>query len=77
VVFFIVMGIIKYLTTVTYVTEEYHGRLVGLTRVIKKFRKGADIYSREVPCELGNPNHEGTGESPTDRELHATASANI
>lgn len=40
-------------------------------------QKGADTYSREVPCELGNPNHEGTGASPKDRELHATASGNI
>lgn len=40
-------------------------------------KKGADTYSREVPREFGNPNHEGAGASPTDRELHATASANI
>ena len=74
VVFFIVMGIIKYMSTVTYVTEEYHGRLVGLTRVMKKFRKGADNHSREVPSQLGHPDHEGTGEGATDRELHASAS---
>jgi hypothetical protein len=74
VVFFIVMGIIKYMSTVTYVTEEYRGRLVGLTRVIKKFRKGADKLSvNEVPREFGNPDHEGQGESPKDRELHTAA----
>lgn len=77
VVFFIVMGIIKYLSTINYVTEEYRGRLVGLTRIMIKFRKGADIHSREVPRELGNPDNESTGASPKDRELHATASANI
>ena len=74
VVFFIVMGIIKYTTTVTYVTEEYHGRLVGLTRVIKKFRKGADLYRTEVQSQLGHPDHEGQGAGPTDRELHTRAS---
>jgi hypothetical protein len=78
VVFFIAMGIVKYLSTVTYVTEEYHGRIVGLTREIKKFRRGADkINANEVQSQLGNPNHEGTGESPTDRELHAVAGADI
>jgi hypothetical protein len=78
VVFFIAMGIVKYLSTVTYVTEEYHGRIVGLTREIIKFRKGAEkTNDNEVPRELGNPNHEGTGASPKDRELHAVAGADL
>ena len=41
-------------------------------------KKGADKISvNEVPRELGNPNHEGTGASPTDRELHAVAGADL
>ena len=78
VVFFIAMGIVKYLSTVTYVTEEYHGRIVGLTREIKKFRKGAErTNDNEVPRKLGNPDNESTGESPTDRELHAAAGSDL
>ena len=77
VVVFNIFGILKYLSTVNYVTEEYNGRLTKMTRILGKFRKEANVKVHEVSRELGNPNHEGAGASPTDRELHATASANI
>lgn len=77
VVIFNVIGILKYLSTVTYVTEEYQGRLVKMTRIITKFKKGADRNSNEVQSQLGSPDQTDSGAGERDRELHAAASANI
>lgn len=80
VAFALVMGAIDYLATTGYVINELMGRYTKKTRLIDQYhgtRKEVTKNSREVPRELGNPDHEGTGASPTDRELHAVTSANI
>ena len=82
VVFALVMGSIDYITTTGYVTNELMGRYTKKTRILDQYHgsktEGADKTNvNEVPRELGHPDHEGTGASPKDRELHATASANI
>jgi hypothetical protein len=82
VVFALVAGSMDYITTTGYVTNELMGRYTKKTRILDQYHgsrmEGADrINVNEVPREFGNPNHEGTGASPTDRELHAAASANI
>lgn len=73
VVVFNIFGILKYLSTVNYVTEEYNGRLTKMTRILVKFRKEATAYSHEVPSQLGSPDRKDPGAGPTDRELHAAA----
>lgn len=93
IVMFLVVGFTQYLSTMDYMTNEYKNRLMRKGRILLKYlseKKKVTVPPNageakaersesvhEVSRELGNPNHEGAGTSPTDRELHATASANI
>ena len=77
VVVFNIFGILKYLSTVNYVTEEYNGRLTKMTRILGKFRKEAKVQVNEVSRELGSPDRKDAGAGTTDRELHPVTSAHI
>ena len=74
VVVFNIFGILKYLSTVNYVTEEYNGRLTKMTRILVKFRKEVTQKQHEVSRELCCPDQEDSGPGERDRELHAPAS---
>ncbi len=79
VAFALVMGSMDYLTATGYVLNELMGRYTKKTRIIDQYhggkQKGADSISvNEVPSQFGHPDHDGTGASPEDRELHASAS---
>ena len=74
VVFFNICGILKYVATVTYVEEEYHDRLVSISRIFAKFKKEVESNSGEVSREHGHYDEVVDAESAGDRELHAAAS---
>ena len=82
---FLVMASIQYINTSSFMLGEYKERLTKKGRYLLKFlseraampAERSNKNNDEVSRKLGHPDHEGSGDGQTDRELHAVASGNI
>lgn len=82
IVLFLAMASIQYINTSSFMLGEYKERLTKKGRYLLKFlseraampAERSEKKNDEVSRKLGHPDHEGSGDGQTDRELHAPAS---